>query len=68
MEYDKTTAPKGLSEAHAYPHDSIPTGNRYGKLRVKGDDFDAAILAAPLTLPFSGRVVKNRFLKAPMTE
>jgi 2,4-dienoyl-CoA reductase-like NADH-dependent reductase (Old Yellow Enzyme family) len=39
-----------------------------GHLRVRGFAVDTSILRESLTFPFSGRTVKNRFLKAPMTE
>lgn len=67
MEYDKTTA-QGSSEAKNYPHHSTSHPTGAGKLRVKGSDVNVARLAESIVLPFSGRVVKNRFLKAPMTE
>jgi hypothetical protein len=39
-----------------------------GHLRIKGDAIDTAVLRENITFPFSGRVAKNRMLKAPMTE
>jgi len=58
-------APPKLASEH---HDvSAPEQGR-GHLRVKGEQIDTSILAQPLRLPFSGRQVMNRFLKAPMTE
>jgi 2,4-dienoyl-CoA reductase-like NADH-dependent reductase (Old Yellow Enzyme family) len=67
MEYDKL-ATTGPPQAKDYPHETVPSGGRDGKLRIKGPKVDVSPLAEPLTLPFSGRTVKNRFLKAPMTE
>lgn len=67
MEYDKA-AGTGPPESKNYPHESVHSGSKDGRLRVKGPEVDVSVLAESLTLPFSGRVAKNRFLKAPMTE
>ena len=67
MEYDKTAA-SAESEGKAYSHDSVKAGANDGKYRVAAPKVDTSILAEPITFPFSGRVAKNRFLKAPMTE
>lgn len=67
MEYDKVAA-EGQPEAKNYPHESTQGGTNNGTLRVKGPQVDVSPLKQPLTLPFSGRSAKNRFLKAPMTE
>jgi len=67
MEYDKVTA-DGPPEAESYPHETIKSGGKDGKLRIKSPKVDVSALAEPMTFPFSGRTVKNRFLKAPMTE
>jgi 2,4-dienoyl-CoA reductase-like NADH-dependent reductase (Old Yellow Enzyme family) len=67
MEYDKSTT-SGPSEAESFPHESTPSGGHDGKIRVEGPDKDVSILNESITFPFSGRVAKNRFLKAPMTE
>lgn len=67
MEYDQaTSATPGTPEAGNYTHESQPSDN--GRLRVKGPAVDVSLLAQPITFAFSGRVAKNRFLKAPMTE
>ena len=65
MEYDKIPPIDGKPEAQNYPHQttSSPSGDD-GKLRIKGPQVDTAILAEPITFPFSGRTAKNRFLKA----
>lgn len=63
MEYDKVTA-KGAPEAKNYPHESTQGGQNGGRLRVKGPEVDVSPLGQSLTLPFSGRIAKNRFLKA----
>lgn len=67
MEYDKVTE-EGAPEALNYEHQSTSAPTGRGRLRVKGDAVDTNVLAEPITLPFSGRTAKNRFLKAPMTE
>lgn len=67
MEYDKATA-SGAPESKNYPHESVPSGGKDGRLRVKGPTVDVSALKEPITFAFSGRTAKNRFLKAPMTE
>jgi hypothetical protein len=67
MEYD-TSASQGIPESKNYPHDSTAPSAGEGKLRVRGEKVDVSILKESITFPFSGRVAKNRFLKAPMTE
>ncbi|KAK1052450.1 hypothetical protein LTR74_016510 [Friedmanniomyces endolithicus] len=67
MEYDKTIA-GGEPEAKSYPHESVISCGKDGKLRVKGPKADVSALGEPLKFAFSGRTAKNRFLKAPMTE
>jgi 2,4-dienoyl-CoA reductase-like NADH-dependent reductase (Old Yellow Enzyme family) len=67
MEYDKSTL-SAPSEAQSFPHKSTPSGGHDGKLRVQGLETDFSILNEPITFPFSGRVAKNRFLKASMTK
>jgi 2,4-dienoyl-CoA reductase-like NADH-dependent reductase (Old Yellow Enzyme family) len=64
MEYDKPAEP----EADAYAHHTTLSGGNDGQLRVPGPAIDTTVLGEPVTFPFSGRVAKNRFLKAPMTE
>jgi hypothetical protein len=66
-EYDKSTM-NGVPEAETYKHESISSPPGRGTSRVKGPDVDVSVLKEPITLPFSGRTAKNRFLKAPMTE
>lgn len=67
MEYDKTTNPtQAPPESKNYPHSSEQSSN--GRLRVAGPAIDTSPLAQPVTFPFSNRIAKNRFLKAPMTE
>ena len=66
MEYDKSDA-QGPPEALNYAHDTVPDAEG-ARLRVKGEQVDVSPLAEKLTLPFSGRIAPNRFLKAPMTE
>ncbi len=65
MEYDTTT-----KSAPVEP--SLPSyatfSSRGGDIRIESSDADVSVLSQPLTFPFSGRTVKNRFLKAPMTE
>lgn len=39
-----------------------------GLLRLESDASGIDVLRDSIKLPFSGRVAKNRFLKAPMTE
>ncbi|KAJ5624058.1 hypothetical protein N7510_000367, partial [Penicillium lagena] len=39
-----------------------------GYSRSECEPVDTNVLAEPIELPFSGRIAKNRFLKAPMTE
>ncbi|KAK3061829.1 hypothetical protein LTR53_019628, partial [Teratosphaeriaceae sp. CCFEE 6253] len=67
MEYDTVTE-DGVPEAKNYAHDTVEVGGKDGKLRIKGPKVDVSALAEAITLPFSGRTAKNRFLKAPMTE
>ncbi|KAF9363876.1 hypothetical protein BGX34_003112 [Mortierella sp. NVP85] len=45
---------------------SICTSNRYGTETLSAED--QALLSEPLTLPFSGKVIKNRFCKAALSE
>jgi 2,4-dienoyl-CoA reductase-like NADH-dependent reductase (Old Yellow Enzyme family) len=45
---------------------SISTPNRYGTETLSAED--QALLSEPLTLPFSGKVIKNRFCKAALSE
>lgn len=49
-------------------HEENNAQSERGRVRVKGDKVDVQILRQPLTLPFSGRTVMNRLMKAPMTE
>ena len=65
MEYDKSTA-RGAPESHNYPHTSNTQDD--GHQRVSGPKVDVSVLGESVTLPFSGRIAPNRFLKAPMTE
>ncbi|KAK0938802.1 hypothetical protein LTR29_009652 [Friedmanniomyces endolithicus] len=67
MEYDMATG-TGPPESKAYPHESVTFGGNDGKLRIKAPKVDVSALAESITLPFSGRTARNRFLKAPMTE
>lgn len=68
MEYDKTTA-QGSPEAENYPHSTTTHKEGNGRQRVKSDEnADISKLAESIEFPFSKRVAKNRFLKAPMTE
>lgn len=64
MEYDKSTV-AGPSEAESYAHQSTSKGKH---LRVQGPKVDTSVLGETIMFPFSGRIAKNRFLKAPMTE
>lgn len=68
MEYDTSTTASGPPEARNYPHKSVLSGGKDGRLRVKGPQADVSVLGESITFPFSGRTAKNRFLKAPMTE
>lgn len=63
MEYDKVVV-GGAPESKNYPHESIAGGQNAGRLRVKGPEVDVSPLKQSITLPFSGRTAKNRFLKA----
>lgn len=67
MEYDKSAAPSG-PQAASDSHDTAPASSGRGHKRVECPETDTATLAESITFPFSGRVAKNRFLKAPMTE
>ncbi len=64
MEYDMA-AGTGPPESKAYPHESVASGGNDGNLRIKAPKVDVSALAEPITLPFSGRTARNRFLKAP---
>ena len=66
MEYDKTSTPApAIIDANA----TTTSSSRGGHIRLQSEPISSlSALAQPLTLPFSGRTVKNRFLKAPMTE
>ena len=66
-EYDKVVI-SGAPESKSYPHQSTVSGGNHGRLRVKGPTIDVSVLKESITFPFSGRIAKNRFLKAPMTE
>ncbi|KAH9845055.1 NADH oxidase [Teratosphaeria destructans] len=69
MEYDKSTvATAHQPEAEAFSHTSTSSSNDGGRLRVHGPSVDTTVLRDSITFPFSGRIAKNRFLKAPMTE
>ncbi|RVX67421.1 hypothetical protein B0A52_08774 [Exophiala mesophila] len=64
MEYDKATV-------QSTPNPSTTASDKSdfrGHARVPGEVVDTSVLNEPITLPFSGRIAKNRFLKAPMTE
>ncbi len=65
MEYDKTIA-GGEPEAKSYPHESVISCGKDGKLRVKGPKADVSALGEPLKFAFSGRTAKNRFLKVSL--
>ncbi|KAK0255151.1 hypothetical protein LTR91_007734 [Friedmanniomyces endolithicus] len=67
MEYDMA-AGTGAPESKTYPHESVTSEGNEGKMRIKAPKVDVSVLAEPITLPFSGRTARNRFLKAPMTE
>ncbi|KAK1071415.1 hypothetical protein LTR12_012477 [Friedmanniomyces endolithicus] len=67
MEYDMA-AGTGPPESKAYPHESVSSEGNDGKMRIKAPKVDVSALAESITLPFSGRTARNRFLKAPMTE
>ncbi|KAK5701287.1 hypothetical protein LTR17_022744 [Elasticomyces elasticus] len=67
MEYDATTG-SAAPEAKSYPYETVSSGGKDGKLRIKAPEVDVSPLAESITFPFSGRTAKNRFLKAPMTE
>lgn len=49
-------------------HEQHSPQSERGRVRVKGDEVGVKILKQSLTLPFSGRTVMNRLMKAPMTE
>ena len=64
MEYGATTdSVPAVVDANA-----VKTNSNHGHMRIQSDPADISILSEQVTLPFSGRVAKNRFLKAPMTE
>ena len=65
MEYDTTT--KSAPVKPSLPSHAT-SSSRGGDIRIASSDADVSVLSQPLTFPFSGRTVKNRFLKAPMTE
>lgn len=64
MEYDKATIQSTPNPSTAASDKSDSRGHA----RVPGQVVDTSVLNEPITLPFSGRTAKNRFLKAPMTE
>ncbi len=55
----------GPPESKAYCHESVTFGGNDGRLRIKAPKVDVSALAESITLPFSGRTARNRFLKAP---
>lgn len=56
-----------MSAADKHTNNSDVVPGR-GLLRLKSDSSGIDVLGDAIRLPFSGRVAKNRFLKAPMTE
>lgn len=67
MEYDASTQQAAATPASDHHEVAAPQAGR-GHLRIRCEKVDTKALAEPLILPFSGRKVMNRFLKAPMTE
>lgn len=67
MEYDKTTV-EAPALTEPAPHETNPVKSGRGHVRVKGGEVDVSTLAQEMTLHFSGLKVKNRLMKAPMTE
>lgn len=67
MEYDTSTM-KGDPLPGAAAPQKNSAGDHRGYLRAQSKAADVAVLKETVTLPFSGRTAKNRFLKAPMTE
>ena len=67
MEYDKSTgsAPPIPEDA---PHTKNSLDSKRGHIRVESKPSNLSVLGESVTLPFSGKTAKNRFLKAPMTE
>lgn len=67
MEYDTSTM-KGDPLTDGVALEKNSAGDHRGHLRAQSKPADISVLKETVTLPFSGRTAKNRFLKAPMTE
>lgn len=67
MAYTGTTAQPTNPPDASTTHPSTP-GRGHSRVKGSASAADIALLASPITFPFSGRVAPNRFLKAPMTE
>lgn len=63
MEYDTST-----SKAHPIVSAGMDKSDNRGYARIASKPVDVSVLKAPITFAFSGRMAKNRLLKAPMTE
>lgn len=64
MEYDTSTLQGNPIQSAA----GVDQNDNRGHARIPSRPVDVSILKAPITFAFSGRIAKNRLLKAPMTE
>ena len=59
---------KDASVTEGAVHEKNSVHASRGHLRVQSKPADISILNESITFAFSGKIAKNRFLKAPMTE